>query len=89
MVKCRHTFNACVDPSLCKKLKPKVEKLAKVLRVLRAQRLAKGALELESTEVKFKVTENHTVTDINILFCLPSLGNQISCPDAEYLILNE
>ncbi|KAI9280073.1 hypothetical protein BY458DRAFT_501294 [Sporodiniella umbellata] len=53
-----------LSPSLCQKLKPSVEKLAKVLRVLRDRRLKKGALELESSEVKFKITEQDEITDI-------------------------
>jgi hypothetical protein len=30
--------------------------------------LAKGALELEGSEIKFKITDKHEITDINILF---------------------
>ncbi|KAG2219093.1 hypothetical protein INT45_005824 [Circinella minor] len=60
-----------LSTSLSKKLKPSVVKLATVLRAMRRQRLAKGALELESSnEVKFKIGDNHSVTDINILFLL-------------------
>ncbi|KAI8373200.1 uncharacterized protein BYT42DRAFT_61558 [Radiomyces spectabilis] len=53
-----------LDKQLSNKLRPSIHKLAEVLRVMRNRRLAKGALELESTEVKFKVTDDHQVTDI-------------------------
>ncbi|CDH51568.1 dis3-like exonuclease 1 [Lichtheimia corymbifera JMRC:FSU:9682] len=46
------------------KLRPSIEKLAAILRAMRQNRLSKGALELESSEVKFKITENHKITDI-------------------------
>ncbi|RCH78425.1 DIS3 mitotic control, partial [Rhizopus stolonifer] len=59
-----------LDSSLCKKLKPSLIKLAQVLRVIRKRRLAKGALELEGSEVKFKITDKHQITDINILFLI-------------------
>ncbi|KAI9024932.1 hypothetical protein CLU79DRAFT_745488 [Phycomyces nitens] len=53
-----------LDPALSRKLKPSVEKLAQVLRTMRSHRLAKGALELESSEVKFKITKDNEITDI-------------------------
>ncbi|KAK4515838.1 uncharacterized protein ATC70_010796 [Mucor velutinosus] len=57
-----------LDASLCKKLKPCVVKLAQVLRVFRNKRLNQGALELEGSEIKFKITDKHEITDMNILF---------------------
>ncbi|KAI9270522.1 hypothetical protein BDA99DRAFT_502004 [Phascolomyces articulosus] len=69
--------------SLSQKLKPNVEKLATVLRAMRQQRLAKGALELESSsEVKFKIGENHNVTDI-----IPKDGLEIHGLVAEAMIM--
>ncbi|KAI9306837.1 hypothetical protein BJ944DRAFT_262892 [Cunninghamella echinulata] len=46
------------------KLRPSVHQLAKVLRVFKQRRIEKGALELESTEVKFKMGDNNKVNDI-------------------------
>ncbi|KAG0222836.1 hypothetical protein B0O80DRAFT_474034 [Mortierella sp. GBAus27b] len=46
-----------LDAKLCKQLKPSVMLLAKAMRKVRARRIAKGALELESSEVKFKFKE--------------------------------
>ncbi|KAF7730383.1 DIS3 mitotic control [Apophysomyces ossiformis] len=57
-----------LDTALGNRLRSHVQKLAEVLRHMRNNRLAKGALELESTEVKFKIAENNQITDINILF---------------------
>ncbi|KAG0164652.1 DIS3 mitotic control [Apophysomyces sp. BC1015] len=63
-----------LDTALGNKLRPYVEKLAQVLRYMRDNRLAKGALELESTEVKFKIADNNEITDINILFSMEIHG---------------
>ncbi|KAI8382404.1 hypothetical protein BD560DRAFT_386501 [Blakeslea trispora] len=71
-----------LDASLCKKLKPKVIQLAKVLRVIRDRRLAKGALELEGSEVKFKMTDQKQITDI-----LPKASMEIHGLVAEAMIL--
>ncbi|KAF9287581.1 DIS3 mitotic control [Linnemannia elongata] len=46
-----------LDAKLCKQLKPSVVLLAKTMRKVRARRMAKGGLELESSEVKFKFKE--------------------------------
>ncbi|KAG9067492.1 DIS3 mitotic control [Linnemannia hyalina] len=46
-----------LDAKLCKQLKPFVVLLAKTMRKVRARRMAKGGLELESSEVKFKFKE--------------------------------
>ncbi|KAI8061570.1 DIS3-like exonuclease 1-like protein [Gongronella butleri] len=53
-----------LDAALCRRLKPKVEQLAKVLRVFKSRRSAQGALELESSEVKFKTVDKDKVTEI-------------------------
>ncbi|KAI9482525.1 hypothetical protein BDB00DRAFT_857485 [Zychaea mexicana] len=68
--------------SLSKKLKPSVEKLATVLRAMRQQRLAKGALELESSQVKFKIGDNHNISDI-----IPKDGLEIHGLVAEAMIM--
>ncbi|KAG9323359.1 hypothetical protein KVV02_000941 [Mortierella alpina] len=46
-----------LDAKVCKQLKPAVVLLAKTMRKVRARRMAKGGLELESSEVKFKFKE--------------------------------
>ncbi|KAG0210280.1 DIS3 mitotic control [Mortierella sp. NVP41] len=46
-----------LDAKVCKQLKPSVVLLAKTMRKVRARRMAKGGLELESSEVKFKFKE--------------------------------
>ncbi|KAF9574471.1 DIS3 mitotic control [Mortierella alpina] len=46
-----------LDAKVCKQLKPSVDLLAKTMRKIRARRMAKGGLELESSEVKFKFKE--------------------------------
>ncbi|KAI9485834.1 MAG: DIS3-like exonuclease 1-like protein [Benjaminiella poitrasii] len=56
------------------KLKPCIVKLAQVLRAFRERRLAKGALELEGSEVKFKITDQHEITDINILLFMKNIS---------------
>ncbi|OBZ91583.1 DIS3-like exonuclease 1 [Choanephora cucurbitarum] len=71
-----------LDPSLCKKLKPKVIRLAEVLRVIRDRRLAKGALELEGSEIKFKITDQKKITDI-----IPKASMEIHGLVAEAMIL--
>ncbi|KAI8975242.1 hypothetical protein BDF20DRAFT_877587 [Mycotypha africana] len=71
-----------LDASLCKKLKPCILNLARVLRVIRERRLAKGALELEGSEIKFKITEQHEVTEI-----IPKEGKEIHGLVAEAMIL--
>ncbi|CAO3635100.1 unnamed protein product [Cunninghamella echinulata] len=53
-----------LDKSRSDKLRPSVHQLAKVLRVFKQRRIEKGALELESTEVKFKMGDNNKVNDI-------------------------
>ncbi|CAO3630679.1 unnamed protein product [Cunninghamella blakesleeana] len=53
-----------LDKSLCAKLRPSVLKLAQVLRVFKENRIEKGALELESTEVKFKMGDDNKVKEI-------------------------
>ncbi|KAI7902436.1 DIS3-like exonuclease 1-like protein [Cokeromyces recurvatus] len=71
-----------LDSILCKKLKPCIIKLAEVLRVMRERRLAKGALELEGSEVKFKITDQHEITDI-----IPKHSLEIHGLVAEAMIL--
>ncbi|KAI8334960.1 hypothetical protein BC941DRAFT_430785 [Chlamydoabsidia padenii] len=71
-----------LDPTLCKKLAPNVKKLAEILRVIKERRLQKGALELESTEVKFKMADNHQITDI-----IPKDAMEIHGLVAEAMIL--
>ncbi|CAO3676226.1 unnamed protein product [Rhizopus microsporus] len=71
-----------LDASLCKKLKPRIEKLAEVLRVIRDRRLSKGALELEGSEIKFKITDKHEITDI-----IPKDSMEIHGLVAEAMIL--
>ncbi|CAO3597052.1 unnamed protein product [Absidia cylindrospora] len=68
--------------SLCNKLRPNVKKLAEILRVIKARRLQKGALELESTEVKFKMADNNQITDI-----IPKDAMEIHGLVAEAMIL--
>ncbi|KAG0024231.1 DIS3 mitotic control [Entomortierella chlamydospora] len=46
-----------LDAKLCKQLKPSIILLAQTMRKVRARRMAGGALELESSEVKFKFKE--------------------------------
>ncbi|KAF9115824.1 DIS3 mitotic control [Mortierella sp. AM989] len=46
-----------LDAKLCKQLKPYVVLLAQTMRKVRARRMARGGLELESSEVKFKFKE--------------------------------
>ncbi|KAG0283765.1 DIS3 mitotic control [Linnemannia gamsii] len=46
-----------LDAKTCKQLKPSVVLLAKTMRKVRARRMEKGGLELESSEVKFKFKE--------------------------------
>ncbi|KAF9199356.1 DIS3 mitotic control [Haplosporangium sp. Z 27] len=46
-----------LDAKLCKQLKPSVVLLAQTMRKVRARRMARGGLELESSEVKFKFKE--------------------------------
>ncbi|KAF9954379.1 DIS3 mitotic control [Modicella reniformis] len=46
-----------LETRLCKQLKPSVLLLAETMRKVRALRMANGALELESSEVKFKFKE--------------------------------
>ncbi|KAG0197124.1 DIS3 mitotic control [Mortierella sp. GBA30] len=46
-----------LDAKLCRQLKPAVVLLAKTMRKVRSRRMAKGGLELESSEVKFKFKE--------------------------------
>ncbi|CAO3694537.1 unnamed protein product [Rhizopus stolonifer] len=71
-----------LNASLSKKLKPRVEKLAQVLRVIRDKRLTKGALELESSEIKFKITDKQEITDI-----IPKDSMEIHGLVAEAMIL--
>ncbi|KAL7333681.1 hypothetical protein PS15p_202549 [Mucor circinelloides] len=71
-----------LDASLCKKLKPCVIKLAQVLRVIRNKRLDKGALELEGSEIKFKITDKHEITDM-----IPKYSKEIHGLVAEAMIL--
>ncbi|SAL95988.1 hypothetical protein [Absidia glauca] len=71
-----------LDPTLSKKLAPSVKKLAEILRVIKGRRLQKGALELESTEVKFKMADNHQITDI-----IPKDAMEIHGLVAEAMIL--
>ncbi|KAI8147933.1 hypothetical protein BJV82DRAFT_311773 [Fennellomyces sp. T-0311] len=71
-----------LSASLSRKLRPSVEKLATVLRFMRLQRLAKGALELESSEVKFKIGDNNSITDI-----IPKDGLEIHGLVAEAMIM--
>ncbi|KAG0269219.1 DIS3 mitotic control [Actinomortierella ambigua] len=54
-----------LDAQLCKKLKKHVVLLAETMRKIRAKRMAKGGLELESSEVKFKFQEEeNSIKDI-------------------------
>ncbi|KAF9973845.1 DIS3 mitotic control [Actinomortierella ambigua] len=54
-----------LDAQLCKKLKKHVVLLAQTMRKIRAKRMAKGGLELESSEVKFKFKEEeNSIKDI-------------------------
>ncbi|CAM0139513.1 unnamed protein product [Umbelopsis sp. WA50703] len=53
-----------LDNKLAKRLKKSIVKLVDVLRVVRERRLGKGALELESSEVKFQIASEHNITDI-------------------------
>ncbi|KAF9355520.1 DIS3 mitotic control [Mortierella sp. AD094] len=46
-----------LDAKLCKQLKPSVVLLAQTMRKVRVRRMARGGLELESSEVKFKFKE--------------------------------
>jgi hypothetical protein len=51
------------------------------------KRLAQGALELEGSEIKFKITDKHEISDINILLFLQIfLTNQ--CIQILLLIFN-
>ncbi|RUS33522.1 hypothetical protein BC938DRAFT_471221 [Jimgerdemannia flammicorona] len=56
-----------LDQSLAQKLRQPILRLAEVLHVFKARRSAKGALELESSEVKFRMEEGQGINDINIL----------------------
>ncbi|CAO3635729.1 unnamed protein product [Mucor hiemalis] len=71
-----------IDATLCKKLRPCVMKLAQVLRIIRDKRLEKGALELEGSEIKFKITDQHEITDI-----IPKASKEIHGLVAEAMIL--
>ncbi|CAO3696837.1 unnamed protein product [Umbelopsis ramanniana] len=53
-----------LDKMTAQKLKKSVVKLVDILRVVRERRLGKGALELESSEVKFQIASEHNITDI-------------------------
>ncbi|KAJ2960917.1 hypothetical protein NQZ79_g3792 [Umbelopsis isabellina] len=53
-----------LDNKLAKRLQKSIVKLVDVLRVIRERRLGKGALELESSEVKFQIASEHNITDI-------------------------
>ncbi|GAA5797114.1 hypothetical protein HPULCUR_002493 [Helicostylum pulchrum] len=63
-----------LDASLCKKLKPCVTKLAQVLRVIRDRRLAKGALELESSEINMEI---HGLVAEAMILANASVGKRI------------
>ncbi|ORX48176.1 hypothetical protein BCR36DRAFT_584489, partial [Piromyces finnis] len=52
-----------ISEELRQKLKPSLVNLTKMARILREKRIAKGGLELESLEVKFKFTDGK-ITDI-------------------------
>ncbi|ORX46300.1 RNB-domain-containing protein [Hesseltinella vesiculosa] len=53
-----------LDIQLCRRLQPKVQLLAKILRVFRERRTQQGGLELASAEVKFKIMNKDQVTDV-------------------------
>ncbi|RUS18764.1 hypothetical protein BC937DRAFT_88378 [Endogone sp. FLAS-F59071] len=57
-----------LDQKLAEELRRPIVRLAEVLRVFKKRRFAKGALELESSEVKFRFNEGQGIKDINILF---------------------
>ncbi|KAG2213959.1 hypothetical protein INT47_001229 [Mucor saturninus] len=63
-----------LDPTLCKKLKPCVTKLAQVLRVIRDKRLAKGALELEGSEINMEI---HGLVAEAMILANASVGKRI------------
>ncbi|KAJ1926022.1 hypothetical protein IWQ60_004144, partial [Tieghemiomyces parasiticus] len=53
-----------LDPTVAARLRPDVKLLTRLMQRLRARRVAAGALELDSTEVRFGFDENKDVNEI-------------------------
>ncbi|KAJ1967446.1 hypothetical protein IWQ62_001856 [Dispira parvispora] len=53
-----------LDSALAERLRPAVRQLKELLTLIRQRRMANGALELDSTEVKFQFAKSHEIKEI-------------------------
>jgi len=63
-----HEYLQKLNAPFLKRAREELPRLALIANVLREKRLSKGALELESAEIRFKFDQNKDVAGIDILF---------------------